>query len=73
MRRQYPNSKRCFSNRGTIERLEERRLLAGDFQAGDANQDYFFDESDLIQVMKVAKYDTGEAASWEEGDWNEDV
>jgi hypothetical protein len=59
-------------DRLALEFLENRRLLAGDFRAGDANRDYYFDEADMIQVAKSGKYDTGEAAIWTEGDWNED-
>jgi hypothetical protein len=37
---------------------------------GDADQDLNFDQFDLIQVQVAAKYLTGEAATWGEGDWN---
>ena len=39
-------------------------------QAGDANMDYKFDQLDLVQVQIAAKYLTGQAATWGEGDWN---
>ena len=39
-------------------------------QAGDANQDLSFDQFDLIAVQQAAKYLTGEAATWGEGDWD---
>lgn len=39
-------------------------------QAGDANQDLSFDESDLIEVFQAGKYRKDEPASWSEGDWN---
>ena len=39
-------------------------------QAGDANQDLRFNQVDLIEVLKTAKYLTGEPATWGEGDWN---
>jgi hypothetical protein len=44
----------------------ERILL----QAGDADQDKDFDQFDLIRVQQSAKYLTGQAATWGEGDWN---
>jgi methionine-rich copper-binding protein CopC len=54
---------------GISETLEARRLLAV-LQPGDANQDYFFDEADLVLAFQAAKYGTGAPASWEEGDWD---
>lgn len=43
-----------------------------DLEAGDANGDYRFDQLDLFQVLRAAKYDTGQPATWQEGDWNGD-
>jgi hypothetical protein len=39
-------------------------------QAGDADQDYDFDQLDLVKVQIAAKYLTGAAATWGDGDWN---
>ena len=39
-------------------------------EAGDADQDLDFDQFDLIKVQVAAKYLTGEAATWGEGDWD---
>ena len=39
-------------------------------EAGDANMDLKFDQLDLVQVQIAAKYITGQAATWGEGDWN---
>lgn len=39
-------------------------------QAGDANMDLSFDQLDLVKVQVAAKYLTGEAATWGDGDWN---
>lgn len=39
-------------------------------QAGDADQDFDFDQLDLVQVQVAAKYLTGQPATWGEGDWN---
>jgi Concanavalin A-like lectin/glucanases superfamily/PEP-CTERM motif len=45
--------------------------LGGDvLQAGDADMDCDFDQLDLVAVQVAAKYLTGEAATWGEGDWN---
>jgi hypothetical protein len=38
--------------------------------AGDADQDLDFDQLDLVKVQITAKYLTGQAATWGEGDWN---
>jgi hypothetical protein len=45
-------------------------FMATPLQAGDADQDYDFDQLDLIQVSIADKYLTGEPATWGEGDWN---
>lgn len=39
-------------------------------EAGDADMDCDFDQFDLVQVQVAAKYLSGEAATWGEGDWN---
>jgi hypothetical protein len=39
-------------------------------QPGDADQDLDFDQIDLVKVQVAAKYLTGNAATWGEGDWN---
>ena len=39
-------------------------------QAGDADQDFDFDQLDLVKVQIAAKYLSGQAATWGEGDWN---
>ena len=38
--------------------------------AGDSDRDLDFDQIDLVQVQIAAKYLTGNAATWGEGDWN---
>ena len=59
------------------ESLDEaaiQALMAGDagpvLWAGDADQDLDFDQLDLVRVQVAAKYLTGTAATWGEGDWN---
>lgn len=44
--------------------------IPGPLRPGDANQDLYIDEADLIQVFKAGKYRIDVAATWEEGDWN---
>ncbi len=45
-------------------------LIPGPLRAGDANQDLYLDEADLIQAFKAGKYNTDLPATWAEGDWN---
>ena len=40
--------------------------------AGDANDDGQFDSSDMMLVLAAGKFETGQAARWEEGDWDGD-
>ena len=39
-------------------------------QAGDADMDLDFDQLDLVKVQIAAKYLSGTAATWGDGDWN---
>ena len=39
-------------------------------QPGDANEDRQFDTNDIIQVLGAGKYETGDPATWAEGDWD---
>ena len=39
---------------------------------GDANLDGEFNSGDLVSVFSLAKFETGENATWAEGDWNGD-
>jgi hypothetical protein len=53
--------------------LAESRMQAAVgtvLQPGDADQDLDFDQVDLVLVQQVAKYLTGQPATWGEGDWN---
>jgi hypothetical protein len=58
-----------------------KTIMGGDFsafgvggarplKAGDADQDYKFDQLDLVRVSVGGKYLTGQAATWGQGDWN---
>ena len=42
----------------------------GNTYFGDANLDGEFNSGDMVQVFVKGKYETGETAGWEEGDWN---
>jgi alkaline phosphatase len=42
------------------------------FAAGDANTDGAFDPLDVVQILRAAKYLTGQSATWQEGDFNGD-
>ena len=60
-----------------IQDLDGRALAAGATHgwtngAGDANGDRQFNQLDLIQVLRVKKYLSGQPAVWSEGDWNRD-
>jgi hypothetical protein len=39
-------------------------------QAGDANQDLDINFDDIFQVVARGKYETGQPATWGEGDWD---
>ena len=40
-------------------------------QAGDSNEDRAFNQLDLVLVLQGQKYDTGEVATWRQGDWDQ--
>ena len=41
-----------------------------ELQPGDSDMDLDFDQFDLVKVQVAAKYLTGQAATWGDGDWN---
>ena len=51
-------------------RLSWKEGLVPELQAGDADQDFDFDQFDIIKVQQSAKYLTGQPATWGDGDWN---
>ncbi len=55
---------------GVAALTEWAELAWQPLQAGDANQDYSFDESDLLAIFQSGKYRTGLPARWSDGDWN---
>ena len=44
--------------------------VAAQLRAGDSDQDFDFDQIDLVQVQIAGKYLTGQATTWGEGDWD---
>jgi hypothetical protein len=48
----------------------EAIVTAASLEAGDANQDYRFDQLDIVRAMSAGKYLTGQPATWGNGDWN---
>jgi hypothetical protein len=48
----------------------EGGIIENALQPGDADQDFDFDQLDLVKVQVAAKYLTGEQATWGEGDWD---
>ena len=54
-----------YANSPSMRIIPDPRL-----QPGDAEQDYDFDQLDLVRVQVAGKYLTGESATWGEGDWN---
>lgn len=65
-----PRSSARRDKRLEVESLERRTLMCGNGVIGDANFDGAFNETDIVQVFQVGKYETGAQASWSEGDWN---
>jgi hypothetical protein len=64
---------RVLVGKGTSPSGDEENWMAildPPLQAGDADQDWDFDQLDLVQVQVAGKYLTGEPATWGEGDWN---
>ncbi|MCA9212209.1 MAG: hypothetical protein KDB27_04015 [Planctomycetales bacterium] len=62
---------------GLVDISDRIRLVEGqDFLntfLGDSTLDGEFSSADLVAVFQSAKYETGELASWSEGDWNGDM
>ena len=58
---------KMHANPGTLADFGDGAPL---LQPGDADQDLDFDQFDLVKVQVAAKYLTGQAATWGDGDWN---
>ena len=55
--------------------LEDRRVWVEDLTNtffGDSTYDGEFSSADFVAVFTTAKYETGQPATWTEGDWNGD-
>jgi outer membrane protein assembly factor BamB len=63
-----PEADGCES--GSAYVFDASVVAARQLMAGDANQDLSFDQLDIVRVSQAAKYLTGQAATWGEGDWN---
>ena len=40
---------------------------------GDSDLNGVFNSGDFVQVFAAGKYETGQTATWDEGDWNGDL
>lgn len=60
-------------SRLSVEKLEDRQLLAcNPIVPGDVDGDCVFGTRDLVLVLQAGKYETGDDATFAEGDWNGD-
>ena len=59
---------------GVVDFADRQILISGHIGTwmGDADLNGEFGSSDLVTVFTAGKYETGNAASWAEGDWNGD-
>ena len=63
-----------LNNDGLVN-TADRKIWVNDLKntwMGDADLNGVFDSGDLVTVFAAAKYETGQAASWGQGDWNGD-
>jgi hypothetical protein len=70
-----PPGRRDVNEDGLLD-LEDRRFWIHELKEtwfGDANLDGEFNTTDLIQVFAGGKYETGETATWGEGDFTGDM
>lgn len=70
--RKTRSSRRTTWSTRFVEPLEARQLLACDVIVEDANHDCQVDEADFIQALQAGRFDNGQAATAEQGDWNGD-
>jgi hypothetical protein len=54
----------------SIYRDQIMETISPVLRAGDANQDFSFDQLDIVRVLQAGKYLTQEVATWGEGDWD---
>ncbi len=56
-----------------LDRAALRDIGWEDATPGDANRDRRFDSTDIVDVFVAGRYETGEFATWSEGDWNDNA
>ena len=62
-------------NNDSLVDFGDRQVWVNDLKEtwiGDANLNLEFNSGDMVQVFSRGKYETGEDAGWEDGDWNGD-
>lgn len=59
----------------TCTYVTSMQSLVTEYLPGDANRDYSFDSTDLIQVFQAGEYEDGipHNSRWAAGDWNADL
>lgn len=72
-----PNNQKSLNDAGSVYVFEaasaedqQPSAVRPPLEAGDADQDYDFDQLDVLRVLQGAKYRTGLPATWGEGDWD---
>ena len=63
------NFSNSFGDQQTLE-LTLSGQVSSPLQAGDVDQDFDFDQLDLVEVLLANKYLTGLPVTWGEGDWD---
>lgn len=70
------NHERLYDlNHDWVTNLDDLRNWVTDLRMtyfGDANLDGEFNSSDLVNVFRSGRYESGAAANWSEGDWDAD-
>ncbi len=67
------NPKAFDLNNDNVVNFGDREMWLHDLKktwVGDANLDLLFDSNDFVQVFVAGKYETGDTAGWEAGDWD---
>ncbi len=61
---------------GVVDRLDIQAYVSDPEKlnsfVGDANQDREFNSSDLVTVFRAGKFESGDEATWMDGDWDGD-
>ena len=70
------NPKEYDLNDDDLVNYKDREVWVNDLKntwIGDANLNGEFNSGDMVQVFVRGKYETGQPAGWEDGDWNGDT